>query len=83
MPKACCVPKCSNYFKKGKSETYHIFPKDESLKNEWIRLLKIERKVSKHAVVCSDHFKKSDYTISNRGEIFYFSIIVVSYTLLF
>lgn len=77
--KYCCVRQCKNttdFTKihnrdtKGALKKFHKFPKDEELRKEWVRRLKIGRNPLEHQVVCSDHFKESDYTVSQYyGEI--------------
>ena len=64
MVNKCCVPGCrTNYkIKKGeRSVTCFTFLIEEQLKEKWLR--KIPRhnlKVSKHTVVCTNHFRESD-----------------------
>lgn len=60
MRNKCIVWKCEN---KG----VHRLPKDEELKNKWIVALKLNvhkkvgRKLTANSVVCSGHFKSTDF----------------------
>lgn len=70
MPRNCCVPQCSNSVVKGKAEHFHKFPENKKLRQAWIHKLKLGRKPSKTMCVCSEHFKSSDYKLSNYGQFF-------------
>ncbi|KAJ6641510.1 hypothetical protein Bhyg_06449, partial [Pseudolycoriella hygida] len=58
----CCVPECKNVFKAGSTKKYHSFPQDSAVRLEWIRAIKTHREPSKNWLICSAHFKFSDYT---------------------
>ena len=66
MVNKCCVPGCtSNYksMKKGaafKSVTVFTFPKNEQIKNEWIRKIPRDLIITKYTVVCIKHFEEDD-----------------------
>ena len=58
----CVVARCrSTYNKADKNRAFHYFPKDESLKNQWIDALQKKEGVSKTARICSEHFLDQDY----------------------
>lgn len=67
MPKNCSVPQCNNNNKKGNARHYHVFPKNTTLRKKWMCRLKMGKQPTKYQVVCSEHFKKSDYFISDNG----------------
>lgn len=63
MPRHCCVPGCStNYSSSLKSEgmlTTFSFPKDEQLRQAWIRSIHRDKfVVTSCSVVCEKHFDK-------------------------
>ncbi|KAJ6641509.1 hypothetical protein Bhyg_06448 [Pseudolycoriella hygida] len=67
--KHCCVPKCkSKWTKNAVNKKYHMFPKEENLRKLWIQALGVKREPKYYTAVCSDHFKVSDYTITQYGE---------------
>lgn len=68
MPKYCCAPYCFNNNKDGKTKHFHLFPKEKSPRNEWKNRLNIEQAPKKHMVVCSEHFEKTDYIMSEHGQ---------------
>lgn len=68
MTKNCCVPQCRNDKNKGSAHHFHKFPKDKAIRKAWIHRLKIGWKPLKYEVVCNNHFKDSDYTLTNYGE---------------
>ena len=57
----CCVPQCSAVHSKTPDCSFHLFPKDVKAKREWITLLKLGKKPSAAARVCSRHFCQSDF----------------------
>ena len=66
MVNKCCVPGCrSNYRSKKKSvpfikvTAFHI-PREQKLKEEWLRKIPVEFTVTKHTVVCEKHFEEDD-----------------------
>jgi len=40
---------------------FHFFPEDKNFKLKWKIILKIGKKVTNNAVVCSIHFDDSDF----------------------
>ena len=54
----CCVNGCPNQTKPGydKNISYHILPKEESIRKEWIARLK-RQVLPKYVYVCSEHFE--------------------------
>ncbi|XP_048387609.1 protein downstream neighbor of Son-like isoform X1 [Stegostoma tigrinum] len=68
----CCVPGCFNNTLKNKELSFHVFPKDETLRGVWIRNLSRldERKFSvwqpkTHHKVCDAHFAGGKKTYMN------------------
>ncbi|XP_069742794.1 protein downstream neighbor of Son-like [Narcine bancroftii] len=68
----CCVPGCFNNTLKNKELSFHVFPKDETLRSVWIRNLSRldERKFSvwqpkAHHKVCDAHFAGGKKTYMN------------------
>ncbi|XP_072142903.1 uncharacterized protein [Dermacentor andersoni] len=63
----CCVPGCSNNTRKDKNISFHGFPKDNMLKQEWVRRINRQGsegrftlwKPSKHHKICGAHFNTS------------------------
>ena len=62
MPYKCCVYGCkSNYDDAGKYLSMFSFPKDETLRQEWIRKIPNDfSKVTKYMRVCENHFKTEE-----------------------
>jgi hypothetical protein len=58
MPRKCCVPACkSNYSSESEKVTVFRFPKDENLKQKWIRCIHRHNfKPNTQSVVCIHHF---------------------------
>jgi len=59
----CSVFGCNSRSRRNPDLKFHTFP-SENEKNrltKWINALRIGKKVSKHMVVCSFHFKRDDY----------------------
>ena len=56
--RTCCVPNCRTNYKGAETATVFRFPKDQQLRNKWIK--QIRRKddfvPSKDTVVCEKHF---------------------------
>ena len=54
----CCANGCPNQTKPGydKNISYHILPKEESIRKEWIARLK-RQVLPKYVYVCSEHFE--------------------------
>ena len=44
---------------KGGKRSFHFFPKNGDLRQEWIRA--VGREVGRHACICSDHFNDTSY----------------------
>ena len=74
---SCCVPHCTvtGYVTEDEQTvTFHCMPKDKELLKTW--LVKIRRdegphfKVTKHTKICSRHFQKSDFLITQKGRRF-------------
>uniref|UniRef100_A0A3P9ILE3 THAP-type domain-containing protein n=1 Tax=Oryzias latipes TaxID=8090 RepID=A0A3P9ILE3_ORYLA len=58
----CCVPLCANSSKYNSSISFHSFPKDMSVRAEWIvRVRREDFTPSKTSRVCSRHFQKGDF----------------------
>ena len=57
--KICSVPQCSSYCTENIS--LHAFPTDPKLCRTWQTALKIGKPVTKHMLVCSQHFTDSDF----------------------
>lgn len=69
MTKNCCVVQCTNNVRKNPGLSFHKFPLKNSIKKEWIRVLKMGRKPKPNTVVCGEHFKNSDYETPFLGKI--------------
>lgn len=62
----CAIATCKNYGRKtkklGLSVIYHVFPKDEDIRKEWLIKCKRQDQFNyKNSYVCSEHFLESDY----------------------
>ena len=67
----CCVPQCTAYHRNNPELSFHGFPSNEVQRKRWIHVLKIGKKPSKHAKVCSRHFRSKNYkTLLSAGEDF-------------
>uniref|UniRef100_A0A3B3HDE6 THAP domain-containing protein 1 n=1 Tax=Oryzias latipes TaxID=8090 RepID=A0A3B3HDE6_ORYLA len=65
----CCVPLCANSSKYNSSISFHSFPKDMSVRAEWIvRVRREDFTPSKTSRVCSRHFQKGDF-VNNPGKL--------------
>ncbi|XP_047489450.1 uncharacterized protein LOC125039492 isoform X2 [Penaeus chinensis] len=59
MP-ACSAPNCTNRPERPNGKTFHLFPKDGSLRQQWVREVNREYWTpSKRSLLCSDHFTES------------------------
>lgn len=59
MP-ACSAPNCTNRPERPNGKTFHLFPKDASLRQQWVREVNREYWTpSKRSLLCSDHFTES------------------------
>nr|CAI5841308.1 unnamed protein product [Callosobruchus analis] len=62
MVSSCSAFNCTSRFVKGGNLKFHCFPKDAALRKKWIGALRRKDFVpSTRAVICSKHFKNSDY----------------------
>ena len=60
MPRTnCCVPYCHATSKRHKQLTWHVLPRDETLRKRWILLIRNDnlRVTSKGTAVCGLHFR--------------------------
>lgn len=70
----CCVKNCHNSHRENPDLIFHEFPKNEIMRNEWIKkCFNSEEEfllMHKNLWVCSTHFKEDDYFIvrSSAGE---------------
>lgn len=54
----CAAFGCHNDSKKERNVSFHRFPKNENLRKRWIAKLSRENfEISKHTVLCSEHFE--------------------------
>ncbi|XP_063592569.1 tRNA pseudouridine(38/39) synthase-like [Penaeus indicus] len=59
MP-ACSAPNCTNRPERPNGKTFHLFPKEGSLRQQWVREVNREYWTpSKRSLLCSDHFTES------------------------
>lgn len=72
MVRYCCVPQCETKVSKGKDTKIHLFPKDKHQRQQWIHKLRLSKPPLSKMIVCSLHFKESDYTLRGQGIINYF-----------
>ena len=72
MPHNCCVPFCNATSKKSKNLRFHRFPKKRELNDQWIAKIRREEgdyfAVTENTRVCSKHFCKEDYKVSEDGK---------------
>ena len=62
----CCVPQCTAYHRRNPELSFHSFPTCDKRRKEWIRLLRVGKKLGKHYKVCSRHFKSHNYRNPNK-----------------
>nr|XP_019966911.1 PREDICTED: uncharacterized protein LOC109645721 [Paralichthys olivaceus] len=63
----CCVPECTISGKFNSSVSFHHFPKDEKLRNMWLRNVRRENLVvGRSTKVCSRHFVPTDVIHSGK-----------------
>lgn len=68
MVVSCSAYGCTVRFQKGKNIKFHRFPTDLNMKKKWLIAMKRNNfQPSKVAVICSNHFKESDYEINVQG----------------
>ncbi|XP_077371387.1 THAP domain-containing protein 2-like [Festucalex cinctus] len=67
MPQ-CVAYNCANKSGKGYGCTFHRFPKDEKMCNEWVQALRRKNFRAKPGVtlICSDHFLDADFDRSGQ-----------------
>ncbi|XP_041983745.1 zinc finger protein 23-like [Aricia agestis] len=67
----CCVENCtndSNKINKFNGITFHMFPKDEKLRNVWIQALGIhDWEPKERSAICSEHFKQDAFYETKSG----------------
>ena len=64
MPLVCVAANCKNKSSTTKKISVHHFPDDTKYKSLWTKFVQRKRKwvgPSEHSVLCSKHFRKSDY----------------------
>ncbi|KAF6202895.1 hypothetical protein GE061_003302 [Apolygus lucorum] len=70
MVNSCSVRGCQNRSIPGSTLSFHRIPKDPQLRREWITKIG-GGSPSVHAVVCSAHFKKEDFSpVTTQGKVF-------------
>ena len=72
MPHNFCVPFCYATSKKSKNLRFHRFPKKRELNDQWIAKIRRDEgdyfAVTENTRVCSKHFCKEDYKVSEDGK---------------
>ncbi|XP_022095217.1 uncharacterized protein LOC110981714 [Acanthaster planci] len=69
----CCIPNCRNDFRYNQttSLSFHPFPKAADGRNQWIQEIGAkfgqDLQVTKDTRICSRHFRKSDFVITETG----------------
>ena len=74
MPKTnCCVPYCHAVSKRHKLLSWHILPRDEQLRKEWMVLIRNDnlRVNSKGTSVCGLHFRGGRRTYDEKKPIIF------------
>ncbi|XP_063371866.1 uncharacterized protein LOC134660096 [Cydia amplana] len=61
----CSVPECKS--RSTNEITLFRYPKEEAQRKKWTEAIKIESKITQNMQVCSRHFVKSDYIISDNA----------------
>ncbi|XP_063392245.1 uncharacterized protein LOC134677712 [Cydia fagiglandana] len=61
----CSVPECKS--RNTNEITLYHYPKEEAQRKKWTDAIKIESKITQNMQVCSRHFVKSDYIISDNA----------------
>lgn len=68
----CCVPCCTNRRSKCPGVSFHLFPKAEPLRKQWIVAIKRDEgchfQVTSSTVVCSAHFQANDFYVPPSGQ---------------
>lgn len=80
----CCVPQCNSRGSDYPRTSFHRFPKAKDvsstrLREEWIRVLKIGKKVTKRMVVCGKHFQQLDFFPKGKKTEYLFNIVLLLY----
>lgn len=66
MGRYCSVPQCRKYaFEEGVS--FHHYPRDKKLTKRWVSKLKMGKKLTAHAMVCSRHFSADAFKVKRAG----------------
>ncbi|XP_012223534.2 THAP domain-containing protein 1-like [Linepithema humile] len=62
MVKNCVVKKCTNTWFPNSNVSYYRFPwSDKDRLDQWLDVVPIKNHISKYSVICSAHFKDSDF----------------------
>ncbi|XP_063612969.1 uncharacterized protein LOC134786344 isoform X2 [Penaeus indicus] len=71
MPVTCAAENCSNIYQRGNNITFHCFPKNKVLREEWVKAThRKDWKPTQYSKLCSDHFLLSDFRLfTNRREL--------------
>lgn len=66
----CAAFGCNNDSRYNTSVSYHCFPSDKALQDEWLaRISRADLVVTKHSRLCSLHFTPDDYERDLRAEL--------------
>ncbi|XP_042894535.1 THAP domain-containing protein 2, partial [Parasteatoda tepidariorum] len=66
MPHPCCVPAWRGNYKNGPKVSVFSFPKNDALREKWIRAIKREHfSPTKHSKVCEKHFSEDLLTTTS------------------
>ncbi|CAG4969837.1 unnamed protein product [Colias eurytheme] len=65
MVGTCCVYACTSESNKGSDLSFHVLPKNEERRKQWLENMEIRRRISKNTVVCSKHFEPSCFVMVN------------------
>ena len=61
----CCVPDCHNRRRKCPSLSFHTFPANQDFRKRWVIAIRRDEgpsfRITSNTVVCSAHFRPSDY----------------------
>ena len=68
----CCVPLCVNDSRYDPSLSFHCFPGDPETRKIWIQKIRRDPgkffNVTTHTKICSAHFTKDDFTVTQAGK---------------
>ncbi|CAN8002679.1 unnamed protein product [Ixodes pacificus] len=68
MVRYCSVPQCRTYaFEPGPVCSLHHYPRDKKLRARWVSKLKMGKKLTAHAMVCSRHFSADAFKVKRAG----------------